>query len=330
MRPRLSRPARGASGGGTGQGSPPGAGAVRTSGWTAGRALAARAQTLLAWSAVCCGPLALAAALTVPAPAPETVQAEPPQARLSPAQQAAGAHALGFVGAWLTATRDDPAGLEAYLGPVQVQSAQPQRYRDLAVASVEPDRSGATVSVVVTALLLEAAGPGEEAPGQGEAEQEASGAWRSRYFQVAVAVADPGLRVLGMPAQIAAPPVAEDPAPPSRELGDAPELAQAVQLFLSAYLSGSEELERFTSPDSGIRAIRPGPYAAASLRGLSAASGQDPERASEVRVLALIDAQAANGRVDAMSYWLRLRVRDQRWEVVSIDPGPVAGEGGAA
>lgn len=290
--------------------------AVRTSGWTAGRALATRAHSLLAWGAVCCGPIALAAHAVTPEPPPAVAVGGAQETALSPAQQAAGAHALGFVGAWLSATRDDPAGLDAYLGGATSVNSSPREYRELAVASIQPDAAGGGASVVVCGRVREETAAGEGTPPAGQ--------WINRCFQVAVAVQGERMSVLGMPGQIG-PPQAASSESGYRDLGDSPQIAQAVQLFLTAYLAGSPEVERFTAPESGIRAIQPGPYIAVAPRSLAAEQeppAGNPEGAS-LRVLASVDAETVTGRVDAMSYWLTLRVRDGRWEIVSIDPGPV-------
>lgn len=110
--------------------------------WTNGSALGARGVSALVGIAVVCGPVALGAQMfTSSAP----VQSAPAQAEaaLSTTQQSAGGYAVGYVGAWLSSTRDDSASLSNYFaGSTLSLSTTPFEYRNIAVASHAVHRRG--------------------------------------------------------------------------------------------------------------------------------------------------------------------------------------------
>lgn len=98
--------------------------------------------------------------------------------------------------------------------------------------------------------------------------------------------------------------------------------------FLTAYLVGTSELDRYTSPDAGLRAISPAPYAAVKVTGVrddSASSGRQrvPADGTVLHQLVQIDATDRAGSPASLSYALTLTSRAGRWEVASVDDAPV-------
>lgn len=289
-------------------------GPARTSSWTAGRSRATRLQAVLVWIALACGPVALVGGLVVPQPDPPApAAAGDAPAGPTPAEQLAGSQALGFVGAWLAATRDDRAGLDAYLPGLDVTAAAPTPARDLALDRVEPGSQPGLVRVVVAATVREAAADG-------------TAVWERRHYQVALAVDEAATvaSVLGPPALVAAPSSAVEAAPPGTELAPDDPVATATGLFLTALLTGSAELDRFVAPGAPIAPIEPAAYAAV-VPGAVRVDAEPPSPAADgaiVRVAADVLASTAAEDAVPLRYWLTLTARDGRWEVSSIDPGP--------
>ena len=285
--------------------------------WTGGHAFAARAMTLVLWLAVAAGPAALVLGLAKPAPAETPVTAGP-----AASQHEVAAFAVGAVGAWLSSTSDDPSRIRAYLPDARVDTPAPTPYRDPVVASVV-DTAG--VSAVVVGVMI-------ESPSR-DGGAAAGATWVRVHFQVAVSTAT-GLGLLGMPAFVAAPGAGDVTAVagPAQPLTVTSEAGTAVVLFLAAYLTGSSDALRFTSPNAAVSLPAATPYVAAQATALSVdvAPPDDPANGQSLRVRAAFSATDPRGGVHALEYWLTLTARDGRWEVASIDPGPLGNDAGVA
>ena len=289
------------------------------SSWTAGRNLGGRLIAVGLFAAIACGPAALVAF----ASQPETVVAAPETqaAALPAAQQAAGDYALGYVAAWLGASRDDTVELEEYIDAASVReiSTTPWEYRDLAIASLSPVEGSTLITAVIGASVRELTTDDEGGNGD---------AWPRRYFQVVVNVSDSGaLGVVGLPAPIAPPTPAEDTVEleyPAR-LDNSTPVAESVLAFLNAYLAGSGDITRVSTPGTDFAALDPAPYVSIDLVDLIAElePAANPGDGDTVRVLASVTlANVYDQRLSA-TYALTLTARDSRWEISAIDLAPL-------
>jgi hypothetical protein len=288
--------------------------------WSAGGDLAALGARLGVWAAVLSGPLALAVVvLDDPAPAPVVAAVKDPAANLSALP--AGEAAARVVSLWLSgAQRPESASQLAALAPGIAQldlrlRRQPAALTQLRVAQADPGAAVGEWSILIGADV---------------AANEATRPVR-RYYRVPVTVDTNGVAsVLALPA----------PAPEPRTPQAAPALAyrtevpttgplgEAVTGFLTSLLTQSgDDVNRWTSPDSQIEAVRP---AAASAIRVEQISSDNP-------VTAQLDAVPATGRARLLvsvslldideeplpsTYALGVAVRDGRWEIAAIDPLP--------
>ncbi|WP_179558259.1 conjugal transfer protein [Pseudoclavibacter chungangensis] len=290
-------------------------GPARTSAWTAGRARATTAQAVVLWLAIACGPIALVGSLLAPEPtvAPPAVVQEP--VGPSPVEVRAGAVATGFVGAWLAATRDDRAGLDAFMPGLDVTTTVATPSRDLALAAVETVGGRDVVSVTVAATVLEGGTDG-------------ASAWHRRYYLVAVEASETGpMTVLAAPALVPAPETDTAARPWGVELASSDPVVQATGLFLTSLLTGGSDLDRFIAPGAPIAPVVPAPYVTVQLAEVRSGASPSPAPAdgASVQVSAELTAVTATESTRSLQYWLTLSARDGRWEVASIDlaPGPV-------
>ncbi|MEU2024275.1 conjugal transfer protein [Streptomyces sp. NPDC016469] len=104
-------------------------------------------------------------------------------------------------------------------------------------------------------------------------------------------------------------------------------VSDTVTRFISAYLTGQGELNRYVSPGLQVTAISPAPYESTLVTGLQ---DDAPEEADDetvpqdgTRRHVLVSVSAATGGQDyLLSYALTLTTRDGRWEVASFDSAP--------
>lgn len=145
-----------------------------------------------------------------------------------------------------------------------------------------------------------------------------------QYYGVAVSLADGALRALAPPALVDAPPTGLDlmTAYTGPCTADTP-LATAVSGFLSAYLSGSGDITRYTTANAGVAALQPAPFTALeSVAVVSDDTGCGAER-STVRVLATVTPRDRGGALSTLAYPLTMaRADGQQWQVQSMDVVP--------
>lgn len=107
-------------------------------------------------------------------------------------------------------------------------------------------------------------------------------------------------------------------------------IGETTQQFLNAYLVGDGELDRYTSPGSGIAPITPPSATKVAVTSIAAVPLQDdvqdsedvPDTGTTAEVLVHATVTGAGGLEIPMDYPLTLRSRAERWEVVSVDPAP--------
>ncbi|MCX0244606.1 conjugal transfer protein [Streptomyces drozdowiczii] len=105
-------------------------------------------------------------------------------------------------------------------------------------------------------------------------------------------------------------------------------VSDTVSRFLSAYLTGRGELNRYVSPGLQVAAISPAPYESTLVTGLQDDAPEDededdtvPQDGTQRHVLVSVSA-TTGGQDYLLSYALTLTTRDGRWEVASFDSAP--------
>lgn len=144
-----------------------------------------------------------------------------------------------------------------------------------------------------------------------------------RFFEVEIVSTDLGLSADGLPWIAAAPPVGQrvDNGWGNGEVpasGDP--LADTVERFLTALLTGNGELGRYAAPGSELRAV-PATFDLVELEQM--ATRRDADGGRWVR--ASVKATSADS-VMWLSYDLRVEEREGRWEIAAMGPEPVATE----
>lgn len=291
---------------------------VRTSSYTAGSQATANAIVGAFYLAVVlCVVLSVLAFMK---PATVAIAAEGGGSQpLSAATESTGAFALGFVGAWLSASSEDFTSLQNYVAmnsSADLPSA-PTVYKDLAVASITPAESSDLVSVVIAGNVQEV----------GEKKQAV---WPRRYFLVTINTGLDSMGVVGLPAPIAAPVKSEQGASLVYTEAVVPTdaAAQAVTSFLAAYVAGQGDMNRYLSPSSTLTPIVPAPFTAVKVQSLQANvnSSGTPRDGSQLKVLAKVQLTSTTDQKLISTYALTLVARAERWEISSLDLTPAEAE----
>lgn len=286
----------------------------QTNPWTKGQALSTRAIALGCWAALLLWPLVLVSLTGGFAPA---VQAKPVKAAqaASAVDQSAGSTALAFIAAWLTATRNDPAGLDAYMDLSGISLPEKGfEYRNLSVASVGQKGADGLVQIQVAAEIKANA---KDKDGQFVP------TWPQRYFQVRVRVAPDGIKPVGLPLVVTSPLLKPEVADGyGQNVPAADPLAQSITSFLQSYVAGTGDITRYLAPGADIRAISPAPYTA--VKPLQFKAAAEPERTpadgATARTLTRVQLLGAEGQQLTAEYSLVLKARAGRWEVTEMNP----------
>lgn len=279
------------------------------------RVVTGRVGRVLAWLVVIASPLATVGGLVLLRSA----------APANPAMPAAeGVHrdprgwAEMYVRSWLSASRGDPAGLGAFYpdgmrSEREVGSQIPVATAAVSVVSPSPD----AWSVVVAANLLTLQPDGSH-PAKITCEQVSFVGDGSSYAATS------------LPTPVACPSTS---APPVLAYGQsaapAGPIGQSVTGFLTAYLVGQGQLDRYVSPGTSIVPVSPTPYASIRLEDLRTRETFEPGQAArpldgtQVRVLARARCFDATGQNTLADYPLTLTARSGRWELTRIDPVPL-------
>ncbi|GAA4544838.1 conjugal transfer protein [Amycolatopsis samaneae] len=282
------------------------------------RAATRRGGTLLAWAVIVASPLATLAGLLLLRPTPP-----PPLGGDVPvAQRAPQGWAEMYVRSWLSASRDDSAGLEAFYpaGMKTQRTVGTQVPVDTATVSVTSPRAGEWSVVVAVNLLT----------------QQPNGKHTAKLTCVQVSLleattpAGAAYAAAALPSPVACPATLEAPAlgyPETAELTGP--IGQSVLGFLTSYLAGQGGLDRYTSPGSPLAPVAPPPYAAVQLAELRTHEKFEPGQAArpldrtDTHVLARAWGYDATGQVTVLDYALTLAARAGRWEISQIDPVPL-------
>lgn len=283
---------------------------AETASFTNGAQWGAKAFSAAAIVCLLCGPLALGLAMTRPAPkaAAAVVSTDEVPSSL---QQTAGAYGVGLVGAWLSSTKTDTAGLQAYVATAPAGLGDvPYQYRNLAVADI----TVAAASTLATVLI---AGDVYEIPAG-----EDTAVWVQRFFEVTVDTADDQLAAVGLPAPVAGPKTAASVSGIGLtiQLPSTAPASETVQLMLASYLTGVGATSSYLTPGVSIDPIVPAPFT--SVAPVSFHTDRDPGDAPNdgdaLLVQAVMMLQTATGQQVTATYFVHLTARAGRWEVSGL------------
>ncbi|MFI5825496.1 conjugal transfer protein [Streptomyces rishiriensis] len=298
-------------------------------------ALATRAMVLGVYGLIGLGAVGGVAGLAAATSAPETPAL---QEAYRPTTSAEGV-ALTYVTAWLQATRSDQELIKATTGSgLSVAPLTPVKFSNVSVAAAERTEQEDLVSVTVSALVdavtpepaKKSAGTGaEEEPSASQAAAPHEHDYQVRYWQVAVQEsADGRLQVVGNPAPVPGPARSDQELTLnySQRLDSSSEIGQSTVGFLQSYAAGQGETSRYVAPGSTVRGIVPAPYTRVDVMELRADRALDqvsPGQPVHVLVQAEAELASTEGDRQAITIALTLQEREDRWEVLSVDPAPL-------
>ena len=280
-----------------------------------------RLSRVAVWTVIAAGPIALGVAVaSTPTTVAAAPAAKPTTVRTATSAADPGGYAQVFVGAWLRSNANDETSAQARLA----HSMAP----DVELPNPAADAQSAPGSV----MAVRSAQRGASAWSVTVAAQYANGS--VRYYAVPVAADSTGasFTVTGAPGVVAGPARAEVPKSSYGVSVPEGDLSSAVGQFLTAYLTGAGEVDRYLAPGVQLTAVSPAPYSAVAVQEVSAveeaaAAEQVPGDGTTVRVLASVEARDATGRWP-LAYELMLKARSGRWEVAALQSG-TAQDGGA-
>ncbi|MET7563712.1 conjugal transfer protein [Streptomyces sp. NPDC005479] len=318
-------------------------GSQDVAGWSTGaQANTAAAIRWTAWGLLVLGPLLGAFAyLSAPAQAGPAQRKPVPTAPAATGAQGAAGFAQLFVGAFISAGEGDQDKLAAYYpDATSLRLEGPsdrRRGEQLTVVRLRQTDEGIW-SVTVAARITDTKPAGShQADDKAEAKAAAAAAQAVRYFQVPVATAATaggasGYTALAMPAEVAAPERIEAPGlvyGPMRPALPADPRTQAVTEFLTAYLAGAGELDRYLAPGTNLVPVVPAPYTGIAVDTLAIEGEKGNEPVTTVpddgTTLRLLVALRATGHDEVrvpLTYALTLKARAGRWEIASLDGAP--------
>ena len=148
-----------------------------------------------------------------------------------------------------------------------------------------------------------------------------------RHFQIPIAVINGTLRAVSAPALVNGPALGFDPelAYP-HQLGAGNELYDTVSGFLTAWLAGGAELQRYsTSPT--IRPFDPAPFSRVQVSAIAAdtAIPAAPTEGFTARILVTANAQDTGLATSTLAYPLTVTFQGGKWFIADIDLTPKLG-----
>lgn len=308
-------------------------------GWSTGaQANTSAALRWTAWALLLLGPLLGALAyLSLPAQGGVPQVKPSPSAPAATGAQGAAGFAQLFVAAFIAAGEGDQDALAAYYPPaksLRLEGAPSrQRGEQLTVVRLRETDPGVW-SVTVAARITATSTP---KPSSKRSKEEPAAGQAVRYFQVPVATAAAagganGYTALAMPAEVAAPARIDAPElvyGPMRPALPSDPRTKAVTEFLTAYLTGTGELDRYLAPGTKLAPIVPAPYTGLAVDTLAIEGEKGSEPVTTVpgddTQLSLLVALRATGHDEVrvpLTYALTLTSRAGRWEISSLDGAP--------
>ncbi|WP_026821084.1 conjugal transfer protein [Arthrobacter castelli] len=259
-------------------------------------------------------------------------------------QEQAGGYAADFVGAWLSATEQNPDRLLGYLDEsgvdISIENTVPVLYKDLAVVSTEQISGSRVLVTVSAAVAAEQPAPQQASTGQDEGKEddepkpesaasaapaaEQSRAWTRQHYQVTVVRDGSGMAVAGLPTPVAAPEAATAGAGVYAHEVVTDAIRTEVQEMLAAYAAGQGDLARYTVPGVNLAPISPTPFESVSLVSLQAIAPVDGEAAAGTRLnLAATVELSGSGLAQPATYYLTLAYESGTWQMADLSATPV-------
>lgn len=143
------------------------------------------------------------------------------------------------------------------------------------------------------------------------------------FYRVGVSAIQGRLRALTLPSVVSPPEAGFD-----LELAYSSPCATSTPFgaiatgFLTAFLAGSGDVNRYTSVDSGIAALQPPPFTGLDVVSVSADDSTCGDNSGAARILVTIRPKSAGGTVVSLAYPLTLRRTAGQWQVISMDSIP--------
>lgn len=278
--------------------------------WPDSNAWATKAFLTLLVLAVLCGPIALGVAASH-RPAPDSAHdagvqndgagASRPAEGPDLARERALVEASAFVEVWLSATRDQAGQVAAMLTHPPEDLQLPTK------------RSGHVAADAISADLL---------PDEGRwvvtvRSRQADGA---RWWLVEVVIDGDNAAIAALPSQV--------PQPRRPDTSDRPTLEQlppthpaaaTASEFLTAMLTGSGDITRWSTPGSALAAVSPAPcIKVAVTSSLPSAAADIPEAGQELDLSVDVVCTTHHDSLLLSQYGLHLQGRDGRWEVANV------------
>lgn len=233
--------------------------------------------------------------------------------------QLAGSFARDFVVAYVGASSGQHDLVDRYVSTGQQIALPPTglRVSDPSVVHIARSLSagGLDVWTVTVSVNVGAATPGGAATSASPGDRQ--------YYRVAVSESVGRLRALAPPAVVQPPGKGADLA-----LGysgscatDSP-LARVSTEFLTAFLTGSGDISRYVSLNSGITALQPAPFASLDTVSVQSDNRNCGTGGSSARVQILVNPKSAAGAAPTLSYALTMVLTAGQWQVQSIDSLP--------
>ncbi|MER7111155.1 conjugal transfer protein [Streptomyces sp. NPDC000229] len=312
-------------------------------GWSTGaQANTAAIFRWAAWGLLLLGPLlGVAAYLAVPSKAPSGEVKTAPAAPVATGGQGAAGFAQLFVADYISAGEGDQKKLAAYYPAAtsaRLEGTPGRRMGEqLTVVRLRQTATGVW-AVTVAARITEKDSKPSPAQQRPAAQADVRTGGTIRFFQVPVASAPvgggaTGYTALAMPAEVGAPARIEAPDlvyGPMRPALPTDPRTQAVTEFLTAYLTGTGQLDRYLAPGTQLTAITPAPYTGVAVDQLAIEGEKSaapvttvPGDGTRLRLLVALRATGHDTVRVPLTYALTLKARAGRWEIASLDGAPV-------
>lgn len=144
-----------------------------------------------------------------------------------------------------------------------------------------------------------------------------------QFYRVSVSVTDGRLRALSLPAAVEAPGRGVDLSLKyAASCSTDTPVAPVASGFVSAFLAGSGDLNRYTSTDAGITALTPAPYSSVDTVLIQSDESSCGVNGSTVHLLATVVPHTASGTTASLAYPLTLIRSGGQWQVQTMDSVP--------
>ncbi|MEU7219806.1 conjugal transfer protein [Nocardia iowensis] len=241
------------------------------------------------------------------------VDTDQPMAQMIGRAELAGAYAADFVVTYLSASAGQQDRIIEYVAAGQqiTLPASGRQVSDPSVVHVWRAMSNGGFEIWSVTVSVRVGKNGAQA------------ADTKQFYRVAVSVAGGRLRALSLPAVVEPPGRGSDLALAySAPCATESPLAEVASGFLTALLTGSGDISRYTTVNAGIAALRPAPFGALSAVSVSADDTGCGAATSEARVLATVTPKIEGATASPLAYPLTMVRTAGHWQVQTMEPVP--------